>query len=231
MVTIDDAIIARLKTHGEKFEVLVDSDKARKIKQGGSEDDFLAAPNVYKDVGTAELASEDMLRKVFGSLTVEQIAIRIITKGEVHLTSEQRKAIAEDKMNKIVTYICRNAVDPKTGYPHPRSRIEHAIEKINFHIDVFKPSEKQIDDIVRQLRPVIPLRFETRSVAVKVPSQYTGKMYGVFSGFGKLLREEWEKDGSLVALIEIPAGLQNDFYDKLNAVTKGDVEIKILDKR
>ena len=31
MVTIDDAIIARLKTHGEKFEVLVDPFKARKI--------------------------------------------------------------------------------------------------------------------------------------------------------------------------------------------------------
>ncbi|RZN44718.1 ribosome assembly factor SBDS [archaeon] len=230
MVSIDDAIIARLKTHGEKFEVLVDPYKARKIKQGEEEEDFLASPFIYTDVGAADKASEDLLQKVFGTDVVEDIAVRIIRKGEVHLTAEQRKEILEEKKKKILTHISRHAVDPKSGLPHPYVRIENAFEKANIHIDLFKSSEKQIDEVIKALRPILPLRFEMRSIAVKIPSEYTGKAYGVFTEFGTLRKEEWGKDGTLYVLIEMPAGMQTEFYDRINALTKGDVEIKIIDK-
>ncbi len=231
MVTIDDAIIARLKTHGEKFEVLVDPFKARKIKQGEPQDDFLASGFIYKDVSAADKAPNELLLKIFETEDVEEIARTIITKGEVHLTNEQRKEIFDEKRNKIITYIARNAIDPKTGFPHPRNRIEHAFEQQNIHIDLFKQSERQIDEIVKKLRVILPLRFETRRLAVKVPSEYTGKTYGALAPFGTIKKEEWTKTGDLIVMIEMPAGLQNEFFDKINALTKGDAEIKIIDKR
>jgi ribosome maturation protein SDO1 len=231
LVTIDDAIIARLKTHGEKFEVLVDPFKARKIKQGEPQVDFLASEFVYKDVSAADKAPNELLLKIFGTEDVEDIARTIITKGEVHLTNEQRKEIFEEKRNKIITYIARNAIDPKTGFPHPRNRIEHAFEQQNIHIDLFKQSERQIDEIVKKLRIILPLRFETRRLAVKVPAEYAGKAYGALAPFGSVKKEEWAKNGDLLVLIEMPAGLQNEFFDKINALTKGDAEIKIIDKR
>ncbi len=231
MVSIDDAIIARLKTHGEKFEVLVDPYKARKIKQGEDQEDFLASTFVYKDVSAADKAPDELLLKVFGTDNVVEIARTIITKGEVHLTNEQRKEIFEEKRNKIISYIVRNAIDPKTGFPHPRIRIENAFEQLNIHIDIFKSSERQTDEIVKKLRTVLPLRFETRDMAVKIPSAYVGKAHSVLASFGTLKREEWARDGSLLALLEIPAGLQNEFFDKMNALTKGDVEVKIIEKR
>ncbi|MHC1605088.1 MAG: ribosome assembly factor SBDS [Candidatus Methanofastidiosia archaeon] len=228
MVSIDDAIIARLKTHGEKFEILVDPYKARKIKQGEVEKDFLASPFIYKDVGSAEKAQQNLLEKVFGTDNVEEIAIKIIRKGEVHLTAEQRKEILLEKKKKIVSHISRYAVDPKTGFPHPPKRIENAIEQANVHIDLFKPSEKQIDEILKKIRPIIPIRFETKKIAVKVLPEHTGKLYSVFQNFGTVIKEEWGKDGTLISLIELPAGLQDEFFSKLNAVTKGSVEVKIL---
>ncbi|MHC1608701.1 MAG: ribosome assembly factor SBDS [Candidatus Methanofastidiosia archaeon] len=230
MVSIDDAIIARLKTHGEKFEVLVDPFKARKIKQGDCETDFMASPHIYKDVSSADEAQAGVLQKVFGTENVEEIAVIILRKGEIHLTSEQRKEMLEEKKKSIVSYIARNAVDPKTGYPHPIIRIENAIEKANIHVDIFKSTEKQIDDTVKKIRPLIPLRFEMRKIAVKVPSAYAGKMHGILATFGQVLKEEWANDGTLFVLVEITAGLQNEFFDKINAVTKGDAEIKIMDK-
>jgi ribosome maturation protein SDO1 len=46
---------------------------------------------------------------------------------------------------------------------------------------------------------------------------------------GRVTREEWQSDGSWIGLVEIPAGLQVEFYDKLNARTKGNVEIKTIE--
>nr|HOP09454.1 ribosome assembly factor SBDS [Candidatus Methanofastidiosa archaeon] len=89
MVTIDDAVIARLKSHGEKFEVLVDPVKARKIKQGDDETEFLASNYIYKDVGSAEKVPSEDLEKIFGTDSIEEIAIRIIRKGDLQLTAEQ----------------------------------------------------------------------------------------------------------------------------------------------
>ncbi|MHC1599052.1 MAG: SBDS family ribosome assembly factor, partial [Candidatus Methanofastidiosia archaeon] len=106
----------------------------------------------------------------------------------------------------------------------------NAIEKANIHVDIFKSTEKQIDDTVKKIRPLIPLRFEMRKIAVKVPSAYAGKMHGILATFGQVLKEEWANDGTLFVLVEITAGLQNEFFDKINAVTKGDAEIKIMDK-
>ncbi|HPR40978.1 MAG TPA: ribosome assembly factor SBDS [Candidatus Methanofastidiosa archaeon] len=231
MVTIDDAVIARLKSHGEKFEVLVDPVKARKIKQGDDETEFLASNYIYKDVGSAEKVPSEDLEKIFGTDSIEEIAIRIIRKGDLQLTAEQRKEIFEEKKRKIISHISKNAVDPKTGYPHPSSRVEAAMEKANIHIDLFKSTEKQIDEIVKKIRVHLPLRFEKRTMAIKIPSNYTGKAYGVLSNYGQLLKEEWGNDGTLYVKMEIPAGMQPEFFEKLNAITKGDVEVKIIDKR
>jgi ribosome maturation protein Sdo1 len=42
------------------------------------------------------------------------------------------------------------------------------------------------------------------------------------------LKEEWQSDGSLICLINLSAGQQNDFFDQVNAITKGEVELKII---
>jgi len=231
MVTIDDAVIARLKTHGDKFEVLVDPVKARKIKQGDEESDFLASNFIYKDIGSAEKVPNEELVKIFDTDNIEEIAVRIIRKGDLQLTAEQRKEVFEEKKRKVISYISKNAIDPKTGYPHPSSRIEAAMEKANIHIDLFKSTEKQIEEIVKKIRVFLPLRFEQRTLAVKIPSTYTGKSYGVLTNYGQVLKEEWGNDGTLYVKIQIPAGMQPEFFEKMNALTKGDVEVKIIDKR
>ena len=66
------------------------------------------------------------------------------------------------------------------------------------------------------------------NISVKISSLYIGKAYGVARNFGVLEREDWQSDGSWIGIIKIPAGMQTDFYDKLNDVTKGNVETRIL---
>ncbi len=134
----------------------------------------------------------------------------------------------KNKKNRIIETISRNAMDPKTKAPHPRQRIELAIEQAGVHVDPFKPVSEQVKTIIEVLRPIIPIAMDQIRISVKISSEYIGKAYGVARNYGALEREDWQSDGSWVGIVRIPAGMQNDFYDKLNDVTKGNVSTKIL---
>ena len=132
------------------------------------------------------------------------------------------------KKNRIIETIAKNAMDPKTKAPHPRQRIELAMEQAGVHIDPFKPVSEQVKIIIDKLRPIIPISMDQVRISVKIPAEFIGRAYGEARNFGALEREEWQSDGSWVGIIRIAAGLQTDFYEKLNDLTKGNVSTKIL---
>ncbi|PIU82585.1 ribosome assembly factor SBDS, partial [Candidatus Micrarchaeota archaeon CG06_land_8_20_14_3_00_50_6] len=43
-------------------------------------------------------------------------------------------------------------------------------------------------------------------------------------------KEEWAANGDLIMLIEISPGLQGAFYDRLNKLTGGEVQTKLIGK-
>ncbi len=232
MVDVDKAVVARLKIKGKNFEVLVDCDKAMDFRNGiGKIDDVLATTEIFKDVKIGERASEKDLEDIFGTNDAYKIAERIVKEGEVQLTSEYRKKLKEEKKKQIINIISRNAVDPRTGLPHPPERIERAMDEANVKIDEFREAEEQIQEILSQLRPILPIKFEVWEVAVKIPPTYAAKSYNVLKNYGKLLKDEWQGDGSLIAIVEIPAGMQESFFNELSKLCHGDVETKILKKK
>ena len=65
MVSLEKAVIARLKKGGETFEVLVDPYLARDLKEGKEVDfeQLLAIEEVFKDARKGERASKEVFRK------------------------------------------------------------------------------------------------------------------------------------------------------------------------
>ncbi|KPU62298.1 RNA-associated protein [Thermococcus sp. EP1] len=232
-VSLDKAVIARLKTHGEIFEILVDPYLARDFKEGREVpvEEILATPYIFKDAHKGDKASEHEMEKIFGTSDPYEVAKIILRKGEVQLTAEQRRQMLEEKKRQIAMIIHRHAVDPRTGYPHPLERILKAMEEVGTRVDIFKDAETQVPDAIKALRRVLPLKIETKVIAVKIPSEYTGKAYGEVRKFGKIKREEWAGDGSWMFLIEIPGGIEEEFYEKLNALTKGTVVTKLIERK
>jgi len=229
MVSLDKAVIARLKTHGENFEIFVDPDLALDYKEGKKVDinELLAAREVFKDAKAGKRASEEVMNKILGTIQLNEVVDRIIKKGELHFTLEQRKRMIEEKRKKIVSIIARNAINPQTKTPHPPSRIEKAIEEAKISIDPFRSTKEQVDSVVKEIRPILPIKFETLELAVKIPANYAGNSYRILREFGEVKKEEWDK-GDLLCLLEIPAGIQDEFYSRLNSLTHGDVKIKVL---
>ena len=230
MVSLDEAIVARYEKKGKHFEILVDPKAVEMVIEGKEINilDYLAIDIIFKDARKGDKASEEALQEIFGTTDVAEIAIRIIKEGDCQLTTKQRKEMQEKKKRAIVDYIARSAMDPHTKLPHPRDRIERAIEEAGVHIDAFKPVEEQIKKIIAAIRPILPISIENVKVEVKIPAQYAGRAYGEIINMAKMLKEEWLPDGSFRCIVEIPAGMQTQFYDKLNAMTKGEVVTRLL---
>jgi ribosome maturation protein SDO1 len=230
LVSLDDAVIARLKKGEEHFEVLVDPYAAADLIDGKEIDiiQILAIDAIFKDSKKGTHASEESIKEKFGTDDVAEIAKQIVLNGDIQLTTEQRHKMQKSKKNRIIETISRNAMDPKTKAPHPRQRIELAMDEAGVHVDPFKPVSEQVKTIIEALRPLIPISMEHVRISVKIPPEHIGKAYGVARNYGTLEREEWQSDGSWIGIIKIPAGMQTDFYDKLNDVTKGNVSTKFL---
>ena len=223
-------VIARFEKSGEKFEVLVKPEAVAKVRDGKEVDLLkeLAIDEVFKDAHKGSKASEEKMAEFFGTTDALAVAKQIIQRGEIQLTTEQRRQVLEAKRKQIVQYIAANAINPQTGAPHPPQRIENAMEEAKVHIDPFKPVEEQVKEVLDALRPLIPIRFEKVRIAVKLSAEDSAKTYGDIKGFGTILKEEWSPTGAWLGVVEMPAGLQTDFLERLNAKTKGNVETRVL---
>ncbi|RJX51011.1 ribosome assembly factor SBDS [Halonotius pteroides] len=232
MISLEDAVTARLESHGARFEVLIDPDAALEIKRDefdGDLEEVIAAEDVFENASRGDRPAETDLEDVFDTTEPLEIIPEVIKRGEIQITAEQRREMQEQKRKQLINQIARNAVNPQMDdAPHPPERIERALEEAGFRIDPMEPVSEQVDEALEDLRPVIPIRFDEVTMAVQLPADHAGSGQAEVRQYGELEREEWQSDGSWVGVVTFPAGLQNDFYDMVNELTSGEAETRVI---
>lgn len=232
MADLDKAVIARLQKGKAVFEIFVDCDKALAFKAGKAKiEDAVATDQIYMDVRKNVTVSEQALMATFGTDNPLEVAAIIIKEGEVQLTTDRKNKMRDELKKRIVELIRKNAVDSRTGLPHPAERIERALDQKHVKINESKSAEQQMNDVAKEINDLLPIKFETRELSVKVSGSYAGKALGVLKALGKVMRSDWQSDGSLLAMVEIPAGMQPDFEDQINKMAHGNAEIKVVNRR
>jgi len=214
-------VIARIKSYGKNFEILVDLDKALAFKKTGqgAMSNILSVPTIFHDVKKGLRVSDADLKSAFATADALKISERIIKEGEVQLPADYRAKMREARFKQIIDFLSITCVDPRTGSPHPAARIESALKQAGVKIDENKSVDEQVGPILKTIQKILPIRIETKRLAIKVPAIYTGKVYGLLKEF--IIKEEWLADGSLSCAIELPAASQSTFFDKLNGITHG----------
>lgn len=222
--------VARLEKAGHKFEIVVDPDLAVEFRQNKELDirDILKSEKIFSDAHKGMVASEHLMEQVLGTRDTIEAAKIIIDKGQVQLTSEHRERMREEKRKRIIDSIHRNGVDPKTHLPHPLTRIENAFKEARIKIDENRTSEDQIQEVLKELRIILPIKFEVKEISVVITPEYAAKSYSIVKSFGTILKEDWLANGAWSVVLELPGGLETDFYDKINSLTHGNVETKVL---
>jgi len=229
---LDEHVIGRISSHGERFEIIVEPDVVEKFRSGVEVDllDNMPVEKIFTDASKGKEAPTHMVERAFDTTKIEEIARIILEKGEVQITTEQRNKRQEQKRKEIINRIAKRSYNPQTNTPHPPQRIENAMSEAEVHIDPFKPVSLQMDDVVDKLRDLIPLSFEKKRFAVTVRGDLQGKIYGPLKRIGSIEDEEWLEDGRWQGIVKMPAGKKEELYQKINELTKGKAEIEEIDK-
>ncbi|MEK6850872.1 MAG: ribosome assembly factor SBDS, partial [Nanoarchaeota archaeon] len=221
-------VTARMKVKGKHYEILVDLDEALKLRLGkGDIISTLKSTAVYYDMKKGSSVSNVDLTDAFGTTDLYKIATKIITSGEVQKTQEFRDTERENRIKQVIALIIKNAVD-QNGRPYTEERLKRAIEESHYSFDS-RPAEQQMSAVVEKLKTIIPIKIETKRIKLTIPAQYTGAVYGIVKQYQE--SEEWLSNGSLASIINIPAGMQIDFYEKLNHITHGAVQSEDLGEK
>jgi len=210
---------ARLRLKGKDFEVLVDLDRAVAFKRGqGSMAGVVLTECIFNDLKKGLKASEKDIKEFLGTNELEKASEKIIKQGELEIPTDMRNKEREEKVKQVIDFLSRNALDPRTGNPHTANRIKMAIDESGVNIEN-RPIEQQISRILEKIKLVLPIKIVSKKLKVKISAMHTGKAFGLLKEYAE--KEEWLGDGSLECVINIPVGLEMDFYDKLNAITHG----------
>lgn len=231
-MSVEKAVVARMNVRNQKFEILVDPEKALEVKRGKTLDlnEVLAYPAIYSDARKGELAPTKDLQTAFGTTDVSKIAERIIKEGMLQLTTEQRRKMIEQKKMQIATIISKRGINPQTNTPHPPQRILNAMEEVGVRVDPFVDAEAQVSNVLKEIRKMLPIKLEKVSFSLRIPPQFSGRAYPLLKRFGEIKSENWLTDGSLQVEIEVLAGVQDEFFKKLSDLTHGQFESKLLRK-
>lgn len=226
----DRYTLVRYAHSGEKFEILVNPEKGLAYKRGeiGDVSEALIIDTIFIDAKKGEKASREKLESVFGTSDPLKVAETMFERGILQLTAQQRRALTEQKLKKVISIISRTYVDPRTKLPHPALRIENALEEAHVSIDPFRDAEGQVKEIVKALMPILPLSMESVEIAVKIPPEHASKAYGIVKSLGEIRRDEWQSDGSWIAVVVVPAAMQVELLDRLGKATQGNLQTKIL---
>jgi ribosome maturation protein SDO1 len=225
-----DVTVVKYSHEGEKFELLVKPDPALEYKLGKKKDlsSVLVSDDIYTDSSKGTKPSDEKLLKAFKTKDEGEIAHIILQKGDLNLTTEQRRKMVEDKRRQLVEYISKTYVDPRTHLPHPPLRIEQAMKDARVSVEPQKNVDEQVKEIVEKLRSIIPLKSESVSLEITIPAQFASQSYAVLKSVGSLKNEEWQNNGSLKAILEIPAAARPNVIDRLGSITKGSASVEVM---
>ena len=226
----DKVTVVRYTYSGDKFELLVKPDPAFDYKTGKLSEisKILISEEIYTDSNKGTRATNEKLNQVFKTTDPAKIAEIIMKKGELNLTTEQRKKMTSEKRKQLVTFIAKTYVDPRSHLPHPPLRIEQALDDGRVSIDPFKNIDEQVKEVVEKLRPIIPLKSENIILEISVPAQFVAQSYTVLKSTGTLKKEDWQTNGSLKAILEIPAAARPRVIDRLGSITKGTATVEVV---
>jgi ribosome maturation protein SDO1 len=225
-----DVTLVKYSFEGEKFEIMVKPDPALDYKLGKKKDisAVLISDDIYTDSGKGTRPSTEKLLKAFNTEDQTVIAEIILQKGDLNLTTDQRRKMIEEKRKQIVHFIAKTYVDPRTHLPHPPLRIEQAMKDGRVSVDPQKNIDEQVKDIVEKLRSIIALKSENLELEIIIPAQFASQSNAVLKSVGSLKKEEWQNNGSLKAILEIPAAARPNVIDRLGSITKGSATVEVV---
>eukprot|EP01089_Gocevia_fonbrunei_P004155 TRINITY_DN14168_c0_g1_i1.p1 TRINITY_DN14168_c0_g1~~TRINITY_DN14168_c0_g1_i1.p1 ORF type:complete len:256 (+),score=60.46 TRINITY_DN14168_c0_g1_i1:41-808(+) len=211
------------------YEVMTKPGNALKYREGSiGFSDVLFSDDVFTDISKGDKPTDADLKKAFGTSNTQECAKTIVDKGELALSTAERKERVDRMKLEIINYIHKYYIDPKTKMPHPAKRIELALDQMKVTFDPFVPAEKQFHDkIEKRLPELIPVKRCEMMATITIPHSVIAACQGVLKKRCKIGKEDWNATGCTMEISFVP-GDYDALISELNTVTKGDFVLDVV---
>lgn len=212
--------------HGRHFEIDVDPDKVIEYRNGNKMPimEIIKVDNIYSDVRKALPSPEEDLKTVFGTISFDQIAVKMLDEGDLQLSQHYRKTVTENIFKRIVSDIHRLAVDARTDLPLPPQRILNALEEAKFKVKEGEHYDYLFKQALDDIKKIMPIKVSTLQYSVHFEFKFADRIIKFLENIGKVLKKDTHQT-EMYVVVEIPSGLKQEFIEGLNSITHGSVKV------
>eukprot|EP00126_Sphaerothecum_destruens_P005850 Sdes_comp19080_c0_seq1m9707 len=126
----------------------------------------------------------------------------------------------------LVNYLHKYFINPKTNTPHPVTRLELALDEMKAKIDPEIAVDRQIQDILKKLTEIIPMKKSEMDATLTVPTKVAGSVQGIIHKYSKMKSENWSSTGCTWEISLVP-GDYDHFISDLTKATKGEFQFEV----
>ena len=133
-IKLTNVSLVRLKKAKKRFEIACYKNKVLEWRAGIETDldNVLQINSVFLNVSKGQTAPASDLEKAFGAkVSVNDIILEILKKGELQVGEKERHAQAERVHNEVVGIVASKLVDPRTKRVYTTGMIEKALEMLS----------------------------------------------------------------------------------------------------
>ena len=231
MVKVDDAIVVKMKRAGKDFQILADPKQLVKYRADPDSvplHEIMPIQEVFKDARKGDRSPEADMEAAFETTNQDEVIRTILKNGDFSPTADQKREMLAKIYKQVVTLVAQNAIDPRTNLPHTPDRIESAMKAAKVHVS-FGSADEQFEDVIKALRPFIPLKVGKALLKIHIPIAHASRAYGKLRNVGTVKKEQWLADGLLLEM-EVPSGMKVSTVDLVNKLTQGEAEITIKEE-
>lgn len=172
-VRFTNVAIVRLQRGGKRFEVACYKNKVIEWRKKITTDldEVLQIPTIFTNVGKGVVAKKAELSKAFSTTDQEKIIAMILEKGEIQVSTEERKLELGNSFKDIAQIVVEKCVNPETGRPLTVGMVEKAMRDIHYSVKPGKSAKQQALEVIKLLRdkPDFPIARAPMRLKLIVP--------------------------------------------------------------
>lgn len=133
-IKLTNISLVRLKKGKKRFEIACYKNKVLEYRNGIEKDldNVIQIPNVFLNVSKGQTAPSADLAKAFGpKVSVDDIILEILNKGELQVGEKERHAQLERVHNEVISIVASKLVDPKSKRVYTPGMIEKALDMLS----------------------------------------------------------------------------------------------------
>lgn len=229
MAKVDESCIIRYKKGNLEVEALVEYKSLAQYleKEEDRQDisiyDIFADTKIFSDSKKGLVTDSDTLQKLFPNKNEEEILKEIALNGDAQIPTSYLNELRDTKKDLIINYLTNQTINPQTKHRYTTAMLKDEIDNLKISILPFRNHIKQAEDVFKQLKLKIPIKFDSTIIIVQVESQYAGVLIKPVREFGTVEKQFYDDTGNLHMHIKVPTGRVDETIDFLKDKTRGSV--------